>query len=106
MCHLSGRSLGVAFRNPPLTNHTEVMGRTGCLQLDAAFERALVEPVQHPLVLFRLCLRYGTRRKNRFPQLSPQNLKAFEKGVEYGITALTATASPADAELQVQYAPE
>jgi 2-oxoglutarate ferredoxin oxidoreductase subunit gamma len=34
------------------------------------------------------------------------NLKAFEKGVEYGITALTATASPADAELQVQYAPE
>jgi len=34
------------------------------------------------------------------------NLKAFEKGVEYGITALTAAANPADAELQVQYAPE
>jgi 2-oxoglutarate ferredoxin oxidoreductase subunit gamma len=34
------------------------------------------------------------------------NLKAFEKGLEYGITALTATANPADAELQVQYSPE
>ena len=34
------------------------------------------------------------------------NLKAFEKGVEYGITALTATANPADAELQEQYSPE
>ena len=34
------------------------------------------------------------------------NLKAFEKGVEYGITALTATANPAEAELQVQYSPE
>jgi 2-oxoglutarate ferredoxin oxidoreductase subunit gamma len=34
------------------------------------------------------------------------NLKAFEKGVEYGITALTATANPADAELQLQYSPE
>ncbi len=34
------------------------------------------------------------------------NLKAFEKGLEYGITALTATANPADAELQEQYSPE
>ena len=34
------------------------------------------------------------------------NLKAFEKGFEYGATALTATASPADAELQAQYARE
>jgi 2-oxoglutarate ferredoxin oxidoreductase subunit gamma len=34
------------------------------------------------------------------------NLKAFEKGVEYGITALTATANPGDAELQAQYSPE
>jgi 2-oxoglutarate ferredoxin oxidoreductase subunit gamma len=34
------------------------------------------------------------------------NLKAFEKGLEYEITALTATANPADAELQEQYSPE
>jgi 2-oxoglutarate ferredoxin oxidoreductase subunit gamma len=34
------------------------------------------------------------------------NLKAFEKGLEYGITALTAIANPADAELQEQYSPE
>jgi 2-oxoglutarate ferredoxin oxidoreductase subunit gamma len=34
------------------------------------------------------------------------NLKAFEKGFEYGATALTSTASPADAELQTQYARE
>jgi len=34
------------------------------------------------------------------------NLKAFEKGLEYGITALTETASPADAELQEQYSRE
>ncbi|MGA3087400.1 MAG: 2-oxoacid:acceptor oxidoreductase family protein [Terriglobales bacterium] len=34
------------------------------------------------------------------------NLKAFEKGYEYGVTALTATASPSDAVLQAQYAPE
>jgi len=34
------------------------------------------------------------------------NLKAFEKGLEYGITALTEAPSPADAELQVQYSPE
>jgi 2-oxoglutarate ferredoxin oxidoreductase subunit gamma len=34
------------------------------------------------------------------------NLKAFEKGLEYGITALTATANAADAELQEQYSPE
>jgi len=34
------------------------------------------------------------------------NLKAFEKGLEYGITALTATANPADAELRLEYSPE
>jgi 2-oxoglutarate ferredoxin oxidoreductase subunit gamma len=34
------------------------------------------------------------------------NLKAFEKGLEYGITALTAAANLADAELQEQYSPE
>jgi 2-oxoglutarate ferredoxin oxidoreductase subunit gamma len=34
------------------------------------------------------------------------NLKAFEKGLEYGVTALTEAPSPADAELQVQYSPE
>ncbi|HXR16593.1 MAG TPA: 2-oxoacid:acceptor oxidoreductase family protein [Terriglobales bacterium] len=34
------------------------------------------------------------------------NLKAFEKGLDYGITALTATANPTDVELQVQYSPE
>jgi 2-oxoglutarate ferredoxin oxidoreductase subunit gamma len=34
------------------------------------------------------------------------NLKAFEKGLEYGITALTAAANPAGADLQVEYSPE
>ena len=34
------------------------------------------------------------------------NLKAFDRGLEYGVTALTATTSPADAELQPQYSPE
>jgi 2-oxoglutarate ferredoxin oxidoreductase subunit gamma len=34
------------------------------------------------------------------------NLKAFDKGLEYGATALTAIANPADAELQLQYSPE
>jgi len=34
------------------------------------------------------------------------NLKAFERGFEYGITALTANASPSDAVLQAQYARE
>jgi len=40
------------------------------------------------------------------PSFRDLNLKAFEKGLEYGITALTAAANPADAELQVQYSPE
>lgn len=40
------------------------------------------------------------------PSFRELNLKAFEKGVEYGITALIATANPADAELQMQYSPE
>jgi 2-oxoglutarate ferredoxin oxidoreductase subunit gamma len=34
------------------------------------------------------------------------NLKAFEKGLEYGAVALTAPPSAADAELQLEYAPE
>jgi 2-oxoglutarate ferredoxin oxidoreductase subunit gamma len=34
------------------------------------------------------------------------NLKAFDKGLEYGETALTAIANPADADLQLQYSPE
>lgn len=34
------------------------------------------------------------------------NLKAVDKGLEYGATALTAIANPADAELQLQYSPE
>ncbi len=34
------------------------------------------------------------------------NLKAFEKGLEHGIAALTSTANRADAVLQAQYAPE
>jgi 2-oxoglutarate ferredoxin oxidoreductase subunit gamma len=40
------------------------------------------------------------------PSFRELNLKAFEKGLEYGITALTETASPADAKLQLQYSPE
>ena len=40
------------------------------------------------------------------PNFREVNLKAFEKGLEYGITALTATANPSDAELQMQYSPE
>jgi len=34
------------------------------------------------------------------------NLKAFQKGLEYGITALTETPNPSDAELQTHYSPE
>jgi 2-oxoglutarate ferredoxin oxidoreductase subunit gamma len=34
------------------------------------------------------------------------NLKAFEKGLEFGAIALTAPPSAADAELQIEYAPE
>jgi 2-oxoglutarate ferredoxin oxidoreductase subunit gamma len=34
------------------------------------------------------------------------NLKAFEKGLEFGAIAVTTPASTADAELQVEYAPE
>jgi 2-oxoglutarate ferredoxin oxidoreductase subunit gamma len=34
------------------------------------------------------------------------NLKAFEKGLEYGAIALTAPPSTVDAELQLEYAPE
>jgi len=34
------------------------------------------------------------------------NLQAFERGFEYGLTALTTNASPSDAVLQPQYSPE
>jgi len=34
------------------------------------------------------------------------NLKAFEKGFDYGVTALTTKASPSDAQLEEQYARE
>jgi 2-oxoglutarate ferredoxin oxidoreductase subunit gamma len=40
------------------------------------------------------------------PNFRELNLKAFEKGLAYGTTALTATTSPDDAKLQLQYAPE
>ena len=40
------------------------------------------------------------------PSSRELNLKAFEKGLEYGITALTTTPSSADAELETQYSPE
>ncbi len=40
------------------------------------------------------------------PNFRELNLKAFEKGLEYGITSLTATTNPHDAKLQMQYAPE
>ena len=40
------------------------------------------------------------------PNFRELNLKAFEKGLDYGITALTATANPGDEKLQMQYAPE
>ena len=40
------------------------------------------------------------------PSFLDLNLKAFEKGLEYGAIALTAPASARDAELQVEYAPE
>ena len=36
-----------------LPRHPEVMRSAGGLQLDAAFERLIVEPVQHLLILFR-----------------------------------------------------
>ena len=52
----SMRSLGrrgrAVFGSATLPNHPKIMRRTGCLQLNAAFERALVKPVQHPLILF------------------------------------------------------
>jgi len=34
------------------------------------------------------------------------NLQAFERGYEYGVSALTTNPSPSDAVLQAQYAPE
>jgi hypothetical protein len=40
------------------------------------------------------------------PSFLDLNLKAFEKGLEYGINAPTATTETADAELQEQYSPE
>src|SRR5271167_4455736 len=40
------------------------------------------------------------------PNFLDLNVKAFEKGFEYGLVALTAPASARDAQLQVEYAPE
>jgi 2-oxoglutarate ferredoxin oxidoreductase subunit gamma len=40
------------------------------------------------------------------PGFRELNLKAFEKGLEYGTTALTAVPNPADAELQEHYSRE
>jgi len=40
------------------------------------------------------------------PHSRELNLKAFEKGLEYGVTALTNAPSSADAELETQYSPE
>jgi 2-oxoglutarate ferredoxin oxidoreductase subunit gamma len=40
------------------------------------------------------------------PSSRELNLKAFEKGLEYGITALTNAPHSADAELETQYSPE
>ena len=40
------------------------------------------------------------------PSFRELNLKAFERGLEYGINALTETPNPSDAVLQAQYSPE
>jgi 2-oxoglutarate ferredoxin oxidoreductase subunit gamma len=40
------------------------------------------------------------------PSFLDLNVKAFEKGFEYGLVALTAPATDRDAQLQVEYAPE
>ena len=40
------------------------------------------------------------------PNFRELNLKAFERGLEYGIAALTETTNPNDEKLQMQYAPE
>jgi 2-oxoglutarate ferredoxin oxidoreductase subunit gamma len=40
------------------------------------------------------------------PNFRELNLKAFERGLEYGTTALTATTDAADADLETQYSRE
>ena len=40
------------------------------------------------------------------PSFLDLNLKAFEKGLEFGAIALSTPASAADAELQMEYTPE
>jgi 2-oxoglutarate ferredoxin oxidoreductase subunit gamma len=40
------------------------------------------------------------------PSFRELNMQAFEKGLDYGITALTSTPNPADAEPETQYARE
>jgi len=40
------------------------------------------------------------------PSSRELNLKAFEKGLEYGVTALTNAPNSVDAELETQYSPE
>ena len=46
-------AVGTVFRSPALPDHAEIVRRTCRLHLDATFERLIVEPVQHALVLFR-----------------------------------------------------
>src|SRR5207302_9644415 len=53
-CLYSCRSLNwAALRNSALANHAEVMGCAGSFQLDAAFQRLVIKPVQHLFVFFR-----------------------------------------------------
>jgi 2-oxoglutarate ferredoxin oxidoreductase subunit gamma len=40
------------------------------------------------------------------PSFRELNLKAFEKGLEYGTTALTAIPNPADADMETEYSRE
>jgi 2-oxoglutarate ferredoxin oxidoreductase subunit gamma len=40
------------------------------------------------------------------PNFRELNLKAFERGLEYGIALLSEATNPNDAKLQMQYAPE
>jgi 2-oxoglutarate ferredoxin oxidoreductase subunit gamma len=40
------------------------------------------------------------------PNFRELNLKAFERGLQYGITLLSEATNPNDAKLQMQYAPE
>ena len=41
------------LRHSPLPDHAEIMRSASRFQLNAAFQRAIVEPVQHALIFFR-----------------------------------------------------